>query len=274
MQHFESAQASNSQDPPVVLCISGHDPSGGAGIHADIEAVAAQGCHAATVISCLTLQDTQNVSKLVPAPVELFEQQVRLICEDYNVSAVKVGLLGSIEIAASVLRLMNDLFTGSHRVPVVLDPILAAGGGAKLADPHLRQMIIHLLQHTSLLTPNRKEIRVLGDSEDITDAVHHILNKGCRAVLVTGADDSGADLVNNVLYHKGAHFCWQYPKLAGQYHGSGCTLAAAAAARLALGEPLQLALTNAQDYTIETLRRSIHPGRGQFIPRRCIISAS
>ena len=95
--------------PAVVLCLSGHDPSGGAGIHADIEAVAAQGCHAATVITCLTLQDTLNVQELVPVSTELLKRQVRLISQDYTIAAIKIGLLGSPAMAHTVMELLGEL---------------------------------------------------------------------------------------------------------------------------------------------------------------------
>ncbi len=257
--------------PAVVLCLSGHDPSGGAGIQADIEAIAAQGCHAATVVTCLTLQDTRNVQELIPVSRELFIRQVRLICQDYAIAAIKIGLLGSPAIAQAVAELLDELSGKGSSVPVVLDPVLAAGGGAELSQQQLLTEINQLLPRISLLTPNRQEARRLAGTEHIADAANRILAAGCRAVLVTGADESDEHTVVNQLYQPYQNHQWQYPKLAGEYHGSGCTLAAGIAARLALGEPLQQALTVAQDYTLQTLRQATNPGHGQSIPRRCIL---
>lgn len=256
--------------PPVVLCLSGHDPSGGAGIQADIEAVAAQGCHAATVITCLTLQDTLNVRELTSVSTEMFVRQTQLICEDFTIAAIKIGLLGSATIARTVTKLLGELSREGSSVPVVLDPVLAAGGGAELARQQLITEINRMLPQVSLLTPNRQEARRLAGVERITDAANIILSAGCQGVLVTGADEADEQTVINQLYHPQQNDQWRYPKLSGQYHGSGCTLAASIAARLALGEPLQQALTTAQDYTLQTLRQATSPGHGQAIPRRCI----
>ncbi len=256
--------------PAVVLCLSGHDPSGGAGIQADIESIAAQGCHAATVITCHTLQDTLNVQELIPVSRDLFMRQVRLICRDYTIAAIKIGLLGSPSIARAVMELLEELNIQDSGIPVVLDPVLTAGGGAELGQRQMIAEINQLLPRISLLTPNRQEARRLAETEAIDHAASHILAAGCKAVLVTGADESDEHTVINQLYQPHQNHQWRYPKLAGQYHGSGCTLAASIAARLALGEPLQQALAAAQDYTLQTLRQATNPGRGQAIPRRCI----
>lgn len=256
-------------EPTVVLCLSGHDPSGGAGIQADIEAIAAQGCHAATVITCLTLQDTLNVQELIPVSRELFLRQVRLICRDFNIAAIKIGLLGSPAIARAVVELLDELNNTGVSIPVVLDPVLAAGGGAEIGSRELIVEINQLLPRISLLTPNRQEARRIARTATPEDAARRILATGCQAVLVTGADESEDDRVLNQLYQPDSSHQWYYPKLPGQYHGSGCTLAASTAARLALGESLQQALTVAQEYTLQTLRQAIHPGKGQAIPRRC-----
>ena len=259
-----------SIEPAVVLCLSGHDPSGGAGIQADIEAVAAQGCHAATVITCLTLQDTLDVQELIPVSRELFLQQARLLCQDFNIAAIKIGALGSASIASAVSELLVETGSTDASIPVVLDPVLAAGGGAEMAQDDLLAGINQLLPRITLLTPNRQEARRLANTATAQDAAVRILAAGCQAVLVTGADESDKSAVVNQLYQPGFSRQWNYPKLPGKYHGSGCTLAASVAARLALGEPMQQALTAAQDYTLQTLRQATHPGKGQAIPRRCI----
>ena len=259
--------------PAVVLCLSGHDPSGGAGIHADIEAVAAQGCHAATVITCLTLQDTLNVRELAPVSTTLFKRQVRLINQDYTIAAIKIGLLGSPLMAATVMELLGELNREGGPLPVVLDPVLAAGGGAELGRQELVAEIQQMLPRITLLTPNRQEARRFTGTEDISDAANLILAAGCQAVLVTGADEADGDMVINQLYQQHHNHQWRYPKLTGQYHGSGCTLAASIAARLALGEPLRQALATAQDYTYQTLLQATNPGRGQSIPHRMLCTS-
>ncbi|MDD1649456.1 MAG: bifunctional hydroxymethylpyrimidine kinase/phosphomethylpyrimidine kinase, partial [Methylococcaceae bacterium] len=114
-----------SPHPPVVLCLSGHDPTGGAGLQADIETLRALGCHPATVVTALTAQDTRDVQAVYPQAPDLFLSQARLVLADLPVAAIKIGLLGSAGIALAVVKLIGE----AGPVPVVLDPILAAGGG-------------------------------------------------------------------------------------------------------------------------------------------------
>lgn len=255
----------------TVLCLSGHDPSGGAGIQADSEAITAQGCHAATVITCLTLQDTRNVRELIPLSADFVMRQARLMCEDFHIGAIKIGLLGSSSMANAVTELLRELQGNGIHVPVVLDPVLAAGGGINLAPQNIIPDLLNILPLVTLLTPNRQEARRLGNTDSVSTAAQRFIATGCKAVLITGADESEAQVVTNQLYLPHDTHQWQYPKLDGQYHGSGCTLASSIAARLALGEPLQQALGTAQDYTLQTLRRATRPGRGQAIPNRAKI---
>ncbi|WP_293672698.1 bifunctional hydroxymethylpyrimidine kinase/phosphomethylpyrimidine kinase [Thiolapillus sp.] len=246
---------------PVVLCISGHDPCGGAGIQADIEAVAAQGAHAATLITCLTVQDSSNVYEVLPVQPAILLRQATRIAKDYPVAAIKIGLIGSAE-TANALQQIRQLLPD---IPLVLDTVLASGGGQGIGAAAYLEPLIPL---STLLTPNRREARELsgGNTPDACGA--KLLQKGCGAVLITGADESSHGQVTNTLYRNGETRHWQWPKLPGDYHGSGCTLAAAIAAQLALGEPLTEAIARAQAYTWESLQQGFRPGSGQFIPDR------
>lgn len=253
-------------DPPVVLCIAGHDPVGGAGIQADIETLAALGCHAATAISCLTVQDTVDVSRIAVGNLSVMDAQIAAICADLPVAAVKIGLLGD----ATVTAVVSAALTGLG-VPVVVDPVLAAGGGRDLAAGGLVQALRALLPRVTLLTPNRAEARRLTGLSDPADAAQALLAAGCGAVLLTGADEAVGDQVVNRLYRPDRppqEYAW--PRLAGSYHGSGCTLASACAARLALGDTLETAVQQAQAYTWQTLQQAHRPGRGQALPRRIL----
>lgn len=256
-----------SHNPPVVLCLSGHDPSGGAGIQADIEAVFANNAFAATVITCLTVQDSHKISALKSVDPDLLEQQAMMILKDYHgaIKAIKIGLLGSIDIARRVAKIL----TAYPQIPVVLDPVLAASGGGAEASQALSTFITQeLLPLTTLITPNREEARMLSGQTSVADSAKALLATGCKAVLITGADEEKSKKVTNQLFFNDNQHSWQWAKLPGDFHGSGCTLAAAIAAHLAQGQSIVDAVENAQHYTWHSLCRAIKPGHGQAIPGR------
>lgn len=256
-----------ASDPPRVLCVSGHDPGGGAGIHADIEAAAAQGAHALTVISALTVQDTRNVRRVAPTPVALMCEQIEILLADGPIAALKIGLLGSTE----QVRPLSDLAL-RLRVPVVLDPVLRAGGGSELSSQPLQAALLdQLLPQVSLLTPNAAEARRLApQAATLEQAAQVLLARGCGGVLITGGDESGDEVINT-LYRRGAPpRRWTWPRLPETFHGAGCTLATAIAARLAWGESLEQAADTAQTWTQRTLAQALRVGHGRRIPgRRC-----
>lgn len=256
--------------PPVVLCLSGHDPSGGAGIQADIETLAAIGCHATTVITALTVQDTRNVQSIIPQKPEDLLQQAETVLADLPVAAIKIGLLGTAAIAKSIAQLIA-LYP---EIPVVLDPVLAAGGGAELADDQLLKAIRqHLLPLTTMLTPNSLEARCLAGLIDLDKCAQWILGKGCRYVLITGGHEDRPDVVN-VLYSQSHQESFRWKRLPHEYHGSGCTLASAVAGYLARGANPMAAAHDAQRYAWQTLEAGYQPGHGQFIPRRFLGQSS
>lgn len=246
---------------PIVLSLAGHDPGGGAGIQADIEAIGAQGCHAATVITCLTVQDSRRVWSVHPVDAALLTRQAERIVDDYPVAALKIGLVPDEAIARSIAWLLRQM----QPVPVVLDPVLHSGDGQALASVEYLQPLLAL---ATVATPNREEARRLSRRQDTSECGPHLLETGCQAVLMTGADEAQQETVINTLYqpHQTRH--WQWPRLNGSYHGSGCTLAASLAARLALGETLETAADHAQAYTWNSLKQGFQPGKGQFIPDR------
>lgn len=249
---------------PVVLCLSGHDPSGGAGIQADIETLAALGCHAATVITALTVQDTTNVRDILPQKPEDLRRQVELLLADMPVAVIKIGLIGSAALAETIAQLIVQY----PDLPVVLDPVLAAGGGAALADEKLLQTLRqHLLPLTTVLTPNSLEARRLAGLIDLDACAQWLLDKGCRHVLITGSHENRPEVINTLYSHSHQEaFRWQ--RLPHEYHGSGCTLAAAVAAYLARGVNPLTAAREAQRYTWHALEAGFQPGQGQYLPRR------
>jgi hydroxymethylpyrimidine/phosphomethylpyrimidine kinase len=256
------------QNPPVVLVVAGNDPSGGAGIAADVQAITAAGGHPAPVITALTVQDTINATAVEPVDPALVAAQMEAVLGDLPVAAVKIGLLATAAIAAAVA----DVLARHPGLPVVLDPVLVAAGGARLAEDALVGAILaRLCPLTTLLTPNALEIRRLAPAQEEMEARAATLRAaGCAFVLAKGGDeaDTGANEVVNTLYGPEGPQRFRWPRLEGGFHGSGCTLASACAARLALGEPVGLAVGHGQALTHAWLQRAFRPGRGQLVPLR------
>ena len=255
-----------SQTPPSILCLSGFDPSGGAGIQADIESIASMGGHATPVITALTVQNTQNVSHFQAVDTQLFNDQVSKLLEDIAVKAIKIGMIGSlnmIEAIGSILKSNPDL-------PVIYDPVLAAGGGANLTEAGMLTAIQELiLPHTTILTPNSPEARLLSNEAELKDCGKTLMQQGCDAVLITGTHENN-EHVDNLWFHEGKYietFSWD--RLPHEYHGSGCTLASAIAALIAQGLDPFNAVNEAQDYCWNTLKHAFKiSDKGQLIPNR------
>jgi hydroxymethylpyrimidine/phosphomethylpyrimidine kinase len=254
--------------PPTVLVVAGNDPSGGAGIAADLQAITAAGGHPAPVLTALTVQDTVNATAVEPVSPALVAAQMQAVLDDIPVAAVKIGLLATAAIAAAVA----DVLARHPGVPVVLDPVLVAAGGARLAEDALVGVILErFCPLTTLLTPNALEIRRLAPArEDMAARADALRQAGCQFVLAKGGDepDAGGNEVLNTLYGPGAPRVFRWPRLAGSFHGSGCTLASACAARIACGDAVEDAVANAQALTHGWLEHAFRPGRGQLVPLR------
>ncbi|SHM24747.1 bifunctional hydroxymethylpyrimidine kinase/phosphomethylpyrimidine kinase [Vreelandella subglaciescola] len=257
--------------PPVVLVLAGHDPTGGAGLVADSEAIAANGGWALTIPTALTVQNCHDVSRVIPADPELMLASVDALA-DMPVAAIKIGLLADAPTLIAAERIVRR-FPG---VPVVVDPVLKAGGGADLSTPELCRLFVDkLLAHGDILTPNRHELARLTpelvDADDTARAVA-LLSQGSQGVLVTGTDDplpeNDRQTVTHTLHTPESARQWQWPRLPDTFHGSGCTLAAALAARLAAGEALPVACEQAQHFTWQSLSHGYRPAHGQRLPNR------
>lgn len=250
---------------PVVLCISGHDPSGGAGIQADIEAIISHGCHPTSVITALTEQDSSNVKAVIPQPPTDFANQANTLITDISINAIKIGLLANSEIALAV----NTVIAKLPGIPVVLDPVLAAGGGKDLSSADLITILKHqLLPNVTVLTPNSEEARKLTGLQDLHDCGLALLDLGCDYVLITGSHENTEEVINQ-LFHQGQCInAYRWQRLPHSYHGSGCTLAASIAALLAQGLNVPDAIAQAQEYTWNALVAGFKAGKGQHFPGR------
>ncbi len=268
--------SANPSAIPVVMTLAGTDPSGGAGIPADIETIVSLGCHPAPVVTALIVQDTHNVRALLPVTPDQVIAQARAVLEDMPVAAFKIGVIGSAENAAA----LHTLLTAYPDIPVVLDPVLAAGGGAELAGKGLIDAIqTLLLPLTTILTPNSIEARRLAPEADTLSAcAMALLARGCRYVLISGGHEPTDQVINTLYGNNRLLETFHWPRLPNEYHGSGCTLAAAIAALLAQGHELHTDSTNsalyrAQDYTWRSLQAGYRAGGGQLLPNRLFWAA-
>ena len=253
-------------EKPVVLVIAGHDPSGGAGIQADIESIVSQGAQAVTIITSLTAQNTRGVGSVVHQEPERFREQLDMLLDDMTVDACKIGLVADLEQAEIIRQRLSVKITG---IPVVLDPVITAGSGHVFLDKTMQEAICEkLVPHATICTPNSIEALTLADTKDPDQAAAFLLESGAGAVLVTGGHEKQEHVIN-ILYRRGkepVHYKWD--RLDGNYHGSGCTLSAGIAAHLANGEDMEMAVQKAQVYTCNTLKYAGQYGRAQKHPDR------
>ena len=251
---------------PAVLCFAGLDPTGGAGLQADIEAIVSMGGHPLPIATSLTVQDTHDVKALMPVDPRHVIAQAHTVLADIPVAAIKIGLLGSV----GIVDALEDLLADCDGVPVVLDPIGRAGGGASLAgDDVMHAVVTRLVPLTTVLTPNTREARRLAPGAGtIAAAAGRLVSSGCGYVLVTGADETTPRVVNRFYGRQGLIESFEWPRIEGVFHGSGCTLAAAVAARLACGVTPGEAVTEAQQFTHEAISNGYRIGAGQLVPDR------
>ena len=257
---------------PIVLVFAATDPSGGAGIQADILTLSSMGCHPLSVITAVTIQDTMGVEDVLPIDAEWVADQARCVLEDMPVTVFKVGLLGSVEAIAAIAEVVSDY----PDIPLVLDPVLASGRGDELASEDMISAMRELLiPQTTLITPNSLEARRLAqddsnenDDPDLNECARRLLNLGCEYVLVTGTHENTAQVVNTLHDQQGVVRTDSWQRLPGIFHGSGCTLASAVAATIANGLGVPEAVRDAQEYTWQTLKFAYRTGMGQLIPDR------
>ena len=241
-------------------------------MQADLLTLCSMGCHALSVVTAITVQDTAGVENLQAVDSDWVVDQARLVLEDMPVAAFKIGMVGSIENIAAIAEVVSDY----PDVPLIFDPVLASERGDELAsEDMIAAMRGLLLPQTTVLTPNSREARRLaqgeGDDEDelaLVAAADKILGMGCEYVLITGTHENTPQVVNTLFGPEGIVRTDSWERLPGSYHGSGCTLASAIAATLANGLELPEAVREAQEYTWQTLNAGFRPGMGQYIPDR------
>jgi hydroxymethylpyrimidine/phosphomethylpyrimidine kinase len=258
---------------PSVLVFSGVDPSGGAGMQADIQAITAVGAHPLSVITALTVQDNDRVFAVHPVPALLLRQQAEVLIKKIKLAAVKIGIVANRANAEAIAEIINELRKDQPDLPVIFDPVLASGHGDALAVEDAVQVIAPLIEIATLITPNLPEASALcgGDRRSDTQA-ESLLRLGSQHVLIKGGHGSGNAKVINQWFTEGRSRSWNWPRLKGSFHGSGCTLASAIAGLLACGKTMEQAIDQGQAYCQQTLERSYAIAEGQRIPDRFIPS--
>ncbi len=234
-----------------VLVVAGSDSGGGAGIQADIKAVMALGGYAATAITALTAQNTVGVHGVLPVPPHFVRQQIDAVLDDIGADAVKTGMLGSADVVQAVAAALRR--RGSP-IPLVVDPVMVAKGGARLLDdPAVAALRRDLLPLAALLTPNVPEAEALtglaiADHATARAAAQALLDLGAAAVLLKGGHLQGA-VVRDILATPAGLEVVESPRVDTRHtHGTGCTLASAVAAGLAQGMTLSDAVRRGAAY--------------------------
>jgi hydroxymethylpyrimidine/phosphomethylpyrimidine kinase len=253
---------------PVMLTIAGSDPSGGAGIQADLKTATALGVYGASVITALTAQNTLGVNGIHPVPAQFVVEQYESVVSDLDVRAVKIGMLGSVDVVAAVAAMLRR-----RPVPaMVLDPVMIASSGDRLipaeAEDAIRDLLVPL---ATVVTPNVLEATALtgvaiDSPDDLAEAGRALLGLGAAAALVKGGHLTGAESVDVLVGSAGVRRL-ALPRIAtANTHGTGCTLSAAIASQLVLGLGLVDAIEAARSYLQRALesgsRRRVGAGRG------------
>jgi hydroxymethylpyrimidine/phosphomethylpyrimidine kinase len=244
-----------------VLIIAGSDSGGGAGVQADIKAVTAMGGYAATAITAITVQNTLGVHGVHPLPLDLIEAQARAVLDDIGADAIKTGMLGSVAVVERVAAILD-----TTTAPAVVDPVMVAKGGAALLDADAVEAVKTLMvPRAAILTPNAPEAEALtgvavSDLDGQRRAGEALLAMGARAVLMKGGHVDGPTVID-LLFTSTGETLLEGPRIeTTSTHGTGCTLASAIAAGLALGQPVETAVADAWAYVSEAIRRA--PGLG------------
>jgi hydroxymethylpyrimidine/phosphomethylpyrimidine kinase len=248
-----------------VLVVAGSDSGGGAGIQADIKTITAFGGYAATAITALTAQNTLGVFGILPVDPEFVAKQMDLVLSDIGADAIKTGMLQSADIIEVVVRVLEKR---APNVPVVVDPVMIAKGGAPLLDASaLFALRRRLIPRAALVTPNAPEAAAISQlavesEDDMGAAADAILNLGASAVLIKGAHLAGDEIVDLLRTADGEQLIFRQSRIdSTSTHGTGCTLASAIAAGIAEGLTLRDSVGRAEDYVRKAILYA--PGYGQ-----------
>jgi hydroxymethylpyrimidine/phosphomethylpyrimidine kinase len=255
----------------AVLTIAGSDPSGGAGVQGDLKTFAAQGVYGMAVITALTVQNTRGVTRVEPVAPDLVGEQIAAVVSDIEPQAIKIGMLATgpiVRVVVDVLRRHCRSRGASHPVAIVVDPVMAASGGALLLDAEgVVAIRDDLLPLATVVTPNTIEAEQLTDLPvrsvvDAHRAAARLVSLGAAAAIVTGGHFDGPPV--DILFDGVRAIEFTGPRVdSTDTHGTGCAFSSALAARLSLGDSLETATRHAKAYVAEAIGRAPHLGAGR-----------
>jgi len=246
----------------IALTIGGSDCSGGAGIQADLKSFFVAKVYGASIITCITAQNTREIKDIYPFPLKKIELQIDAILEDFDIGAAKTGMLYSKEIAKMIAKKMEGL-------PLVVDPVFLSTTGYSLSSESLIDGLKnYLIPSSFLLTPNKKEAEIIcgkkiENAKDAKDACIEMHEMGARNVLLKGGHMEGD--ATDFLFADEKFYSFTLPRINKEVHGSGCTLSAFITAFLAKGDDVIQAVKKAKGYTWSSIFNSINPGKGVSI---------
>jgi hydroxymethylpyrimidine/phosphomethylpyrimidine kinase len=248
---------------PVVLTVAGYDPSAGAGILADLKTISYFGCYGVAAITSITFQNTQGVAGARNQSNEVVCGQIKPLLDDFQIRAVKTGMLPSPQVVMSVAQAIVE----SGAKHIVVDPVLRSTSGVDLARESIGAIIGHLLPIASLITPNVAEAEALtgikvGDETTMRLAAQAIIEMGARAVLVKGGDLGGDQAPDLLMDSLGAILFSGARVQSRDTHGTGCALSSAIACLLARGQTLRVAVPSAKQYVAAAIRTAPGLGKG------------
>ena len=248
-----------------VLIVAGSDSGGGAGIQADIKTISMLDGYAASAITALTAQNTEGVFGVLPIPPDFIRRQIEVVLDDIGADVIKTGMLHDAAVIEAIVAVLHER---AAAIPVVVDPVMIAKGGARLIDPAAIEALKRLLvARAEIITPNLPEAEALcgakiGDVPEMRAAGETLLALGCRAVLVKGGHLPG-EIVSDVLVTAAGVRIWESPRITTRHtHGTGCTLASAIAAGLAQGLGVEGAVDRARNYVQRAIAGAPGLGRG------------
>ena len=256
---------------PKIFIIAGSDPSGGAGIQADIKTVTAHKVYSAAAITCLTAQNTKKVFAVQNSPIEFLRQQIEVVLDDINFDAIKIGMLGTAEIIECVSDVLKRK---AKKIPLILDTVMVATSGDLLLKKNAVEALkSKLIKGAHIVTPNIDEAEVLAEMEikdlgDMKSAAIIIKALGCKSVLIKGGHLNFSDgKIRSILLDEKDKFHIVINKKIGNknLHGTGCTLSSAIACNIAKKMDLVKAVRNANQYVYRSVVKSLKVGKGSLV---------
>ena len=241
----------------TALTIAGSDPSGGAGIQADLKPFSALGVYGMSALTALTVQNTQGVTGVHLVPAKFVQDQIKGVFADIRVNAVKVGMIATAEIASAVAQTLREVASSTH---IVIDPVMVAKGGSPLLDPKaVSSLTNELLPLATVITPNLEESAALlqrpvaKNREDMIEQAHLLLELGVQQVLLKGGHLSTPESPDLWVGPTGQQWFEAERIDTNNTHGTGCTLSSAVAAHLALGHPISDAISLSKSYVQQAI---------------------